>query len=82
MDFKIQKLEWLSNDWENIGYIDGHYIVKRIDIKSVQFPDAKFMCDQEADRVIKLWNATNHLSDHDLNRLCDLLINDRNQILG
>lgn len=91
---KLNKIEWHDNDWElsphhEVSY-NHYYLVKRIDVDkdnrcttpaSRHITQSSFVMESDAKRVIKLWNATRHLSDKDLNALCHALLEQRDEFL-
>lgn len=92
----VSELRFNSNDWELSPYININepiyysYLVKRIDIDKGNvcknpvlnhIPCAAFVDRLDASRVIRLFNATRHLSDRHLNELCIILLEQRDHFM-
>lgn len=83
---EFKKCEWHGTDWESRGYNSTKpcflgYEIHIANAKSQYSLIAEFAIKDEMERVIKLWNATRHLSDKDLESMCSDIVRERDFIL-
>jgi hypothetical protein len=78
----IIKLDWHDSDWVANSWLSPYgYVITRIGLKIIEpiSITATFRGEDDMKRVVKLWNATRHLTEEDLNKLCAVLLTQRDE---